>query len=799
MSQEENFQGLTFKEAQKLLKEYGKNEVVFERPSVFKQILEKLSNPVTILILITLFISLLLGKHEESLIITGLLVVNVSFELWQKNRAQKTIDTLSKKLMANVTVKRDGIFVEVPSSEIVPGDVVKLISGEVVPADAQVLHTQHLQVNESALTGESLPAEKGVGDKLFSGSVVSAGSAIVKIVATGQKSSLGKTEQLIKSAFNKQSHFEKSVSKMVYLLVFVAVLLSAVVFVWFVQSGEGVFEALSFSLVLLIASVPVALPVVLSLILSIGALQMARLSIVVKNSKALEDLAGTNILAVDKTGTLTKNKLTVGDVYVYEKFNKTDLAVFALAASEKEHKNEIEKAIEDFAKIVGALPMFAGAQLEKFIPFSPDKKRTEAFLQYNGGKFHVLMGEPNTLKEFLPFSQQVMLLNATKRFASNGKRGLAVVVRNVGKTTQSEKKKYFETGYDLVGVFALHDPLREDSKEAIESMFNLGVDVKMITGDNFAIAKYVGQKLELGNRVILAEKIRRLKGKVLYKLIKQNSIFAEVLPEDKFKFISTLQKYGDMVAMTGDGVNDAPALARANAGIAVFGATSAAKEAADAVLLTAGLSVLKRVFVFARGMFARMQAYALFRISETIRLAFFIALSAIFFEQQVVTAGMIILLALLNDIPVLAIAYDNAPNFKKPVRWKMRDIFIVSSVLGGLGLVSSFTLLLFLKDLGAPWAMIQTLMFLKLDVAGHSTLYTTRTLDKHFWERPWPSWKFFIPAFSSRVAGTLLAVFGIFMTPISWGAVAFVWVYASAWFLVADFVKVRLFKILKSV
>ncbi len=799
MSQEKNFQGLTFKEAQKLLKEYGKNEVVFERPSVFKQILEKLSNPVTVLILVTLFISLLLGKHEESLIIVGLLVVNVFFELWQKNRAQKTIDTLSKKLMANITVKRDGIFVEVPSSEIVPGDVVKLVSGEVVPADAQVLHTQHLQVNESALTGESLPTEKGVGDKLFSGSVVSAGSAIVKIVATGKRSSLGKSEQLIKSAFSKQSHFEKSVSKMVYLLIFVAVLLSVVLFVWLVQNGESIFEALSFSLVLLIASVPVALPVVLSLILSIGALDMARLSIVVKNSKALEDLAGANILAVDKTGTLTKNKLTVGDVYVYKKYNKTDLAVFALAASEKEHKNEIEKAIEDFAKVVGALPVFSSIQVEKFIPFSSERKRTEAFLQYDGDKLHVLMGEPNTLKEFLPFSQQVMLLNATKRFASNGKRSLAVIVENIEKPTQNEKEKYFETGYDLVGVFALHDPLREDSKDAIESMFNLGVDVKMITGDNFAIAKYIGQKLNLGDRVTLAEKIRKLKEKTLYKLIKQNNIFAEVLPEDKFKFISTLQKYGDMVAMTGDGVNDAPALAKANAGIAVFGATSAAKEAADAVLLTEGLSVLKEVFVFARGMFARMQAYALFRISETIRLAFFIALSAMFFEQQVVTAAMIILLALLNDIPVLAIAYDNAPNFKKPVRWKMRDIFIVSSVLGGLGLASSFTLLLFLKDLGAPWVVIQTLMFLKLDVAGHSTLYTTRTLDKHFWERPWPSWKFFIPAFSSRVVGTLLAVFGIFMTPISWGAVAFVWVYASAWFLVADFVKVYLFKVLKRI
>ena len=282
----------------------------------------------------------------------------------------------------------------------------------------------------------------------------------------------------------------------------------------------------------------------------------------------------------------------------------------------------------------------------------------------------------------------------------------------------------------------------------------------------------------------------------ILELIKNANGFSQVMPEDKYFIIEELQKTKHIVAMTGDGVNDAPALSKADIGIAVSGATDAARAAADLILLSPGLSVINKAIKIAGQTFERMKSYAIFRIAETMRIILFMSFSIIAFNFYPITATMIVALALLNDIPVMMIAYDNAPKNNKPVRWEMKEILAVATILGLAGVTSSFALFYWLHLHSYALPLIQSLLFIKLDVAGHSTLYLTRAGKKHFWHKPYPSLKFFIPTFISRIAGTLIAVYGIFMVPIGWKYAGYMWLYAIAWWFVNDLIKVKFYKFL---
>ena len=397
----------------------------------------------------------------------------------------------------------------------------------------------------------------------------------------------------------------------------------------------------------------------------------------------------------------------------------------------------------------------------------------------------------------------------------------------------------------------MYDPPREDSKAVIESMYNAGVKVKMVTGDNLAIAREIGRLLGLEQRTIRSAQLSsgasnelmtlvetlstaiymRLKDKVTIKearrfagevmeevralydtrllerefihthesaiieMIEDVDIFAEVVPEDKFSIVHTLQKGGHIVAMTGDGVNDAPALKKADCGFAVSNATDAARAAADIILTAPGLSVINEAIKQARITFARMKSYATFRIAETVRIILFMTLSIVVFNFYPITALMIILLALLNDIPILAIAYDNTRVHKKPVRWQMQELLIVSTILGIVGVVSSFVLFFILREEGFPEDVVRTFLFLKLVIAGHSTLYITRS-EGWFWQRPRPSPLLLGATFGTEILGTVIAVFGILVTPVGWTYAFFIWIYALIWFVFNDAVKMLVYRML---
>ncbi|MCB1110860.1 MAG: plasma-membrane proton-efflux P-type ATPase, partial [Chlamydiia bacterium] len=534
-----------------------------------------------------------------------------------------------------------------------------------------------------------------------------------------------------------------------------------------------------FLLVLVIAGIPVALPAVLSMTMAIGANRMAKLKAIVSKLIAIEELAGMDILCSDKTGTLTQNKLTVGDITPYHQKTAEEVLFSAALASDLTGDDPIDQAIVHQVKKLEKAKKY---KVEKSIPFDPVRKRTELILKSpEGNTLHVSKGAPQMVLELAKpdeaFSKTVN--DAVDTFAKRGFRTLGVAEGD-GKT------------WTFIGLIPLFDPPREDTKETVDNARTMGVQIKMVTGDHTAIAKEISMQLDLGANIMPAKEITEDN-------IETADGFAEVFPEHKFKIVQTFQKKKHIVGMTGDGVNDAPALKQADIGIAVSNATDAARAAADLILTEPGLMVIKKAIDEARCIFGRMKSYAMYRISETCRLLFFLFLAMALFKMQPLTAVMIILIALLNDIPIMMIAYDHMRIAEKPVSWNMREIFTISIGLALVGVISTFGLFwIGLEVWHFDIAHTRTLAFLAILCGGNLTIYLTRNTGALF-ERPLPEWKFFLATLFSQVVGTLVSVYGLDTADfigIGWKFVGWSWLYIAIWFLVCMVVKMGLYKLL---
>lgn len=780
--------GLTAEEVIKKRQAEGYNEIPKPSQSFFLKFVKKLVSPIPLMIIVALILSVIVQHWEDTIVISILLLVNLAVDLFQEQKAYKALAALKKSLAITALVVRNGTKREIPARELVSDDIVKLTIGSIVPADVRLVDGEELLVDQSAITGESLPVTITNGNTVPAGAIILKGSAYAVVTAIGKNTSMGKNIELVGEAEElEESHFQQAILKIGKFLIFIAsalVIITSILLLW---RGEAPLDVVRFALVLAIASIPVALPAVLSVTMAIGASALARKNTIVSNFRAIEELAGVSYLCVDKTGTLTENEISVSEPVLYGEHTEDELFVFAYLALEDGERSPIEQAVRRHIMNHDHETRAKEYTVKEFHSFDPVKKTTEVIFDHNGEEIRVIMGAPQIITYRLTTaSDKDQLESDIELLASDGFRSLAVAIE-------------CPRGIYPVGLIPLIDPPREDSKEVVAALKNRGVFVKMLTGDNTAIARYIGKLLNIGTAVADHDDItnvQHLSIDARRKHTYDTDVFAEVVPEDKFNIVQLFQNGGHIVAMTGDGVNDAPALKKADIGIAVSGATDAARSASDLVLLSNGLSVIKHAIDLARQTFARMQSYATFRISETIRIVLFITLTVLLFDFSPLTAGMIIMLALLNDIPVMAIAYDNVSLSDKPVRWQLRETLIVATVLGITGLVSSFALLYYLDVSGWEVALIQAIFFVKLDVAGHSTLYLTRTGRKHFWQRPYPSLKFFIPAFSSRAIGSIIAYFGIFMPAISLSTIAWIWLYAAIWFVINDQVKVITYKVI---
>jgi len=776
--------GITQEEAQKRLTQYGPNEIEEKKTNLFLKFLSYFWGPIPWMIEIAVILSGVVKHWPDFFIIFLLLLANGMVGFWEEREAGNAIAALKAKLAIKARVKRDGMWSNPASCELVPGDVIRLRLGDIVPADARLLDGDPIEVDQSSLTGESLPVTRKPGEAVFSGSIIRQGEIEALVYDTGANTYFGKTAQLVQEA-HTISHFQRAVLKIGNYLIVLAVVLVAAIVTVAILRGDKILTTLQFALVLTVAAIPVAMPTVLSVTMAVGARLLARKKAIVSRLTAIEELAGVDVLCSDKTGTLTQNKLSLGDPFCVNAITAEQVILQAALASRAENNDTIDLAVLSGLKNDQALKNY---QIIHFQPFDAVHKRTEAIVKDSSGKqFKVSKGAPQVIMELSANAKDVKqsVDKAVSEFAARGFRSLGVA-------------QWVEDGpWQFIGVLPLFDPPREDAKTTIETAHVMGVKVKMVTGDQMAIAQETAKKLGMGTNILDAAGLgdtKRQETAHMAEEIEKADGFAQVFPEHKFHIVDVLQKRGHIVGMTGDGVNDAPALKKADCGIAVSGASDAARAAASIVLLTPGLSVIIDAIKESRRIFQRMNSYAIYRIAETLRVLLFMTLAILVFNFYPLTAVMIVMLALLNDGAILSIAYDNVHYKNLPEAWNMRMVLGISTVLGVIGVISAFGLFyLGERVFHLDRVHIQTLMYLKLSVAGHLTIFLTRTRGP-FWSIR-PARILWIAVLGTQILATFIAVYGVFMTPLGWGWALFVWCYALAWFLLNDRIKLIAYKI----
>ncbi len=778
-------EGLTQAEAERRLAQYGPNEIEEKKTNPFLKFLSYFWGPIPWMIEAAVILSAVVRHWPDFFIIAVLLLANAAVGFWEEYQAGNAIAALKARLATRARVRRDGKWISATARELAPGDVIHMRLGDVVPADARLLGGDPVEVDQSALTGESLPVTRGTGDAVYSGSIIRQGAADALVYGTGQNTYFGKTAQLVREA-RTVSHFQRAVLKIGDYLIVLAVLLVMVILTVALFRGDRMTTTLQFALVLTVAAIPVAMPTVLSVTMAVGARLLAAKEAIVSRLAAIEELAGIDVLCCDKTGTLTQNRLTLGDPFCVRGIVPEQVILNAALASRPEDQDTIDLAVLSGLKKDQLLESY---QVVEYQPFDPVHKRTEATVRATDGEtFKATKGAPQVVLELAANAGQVRpdAEKAINEFAARGFRSLGVA------RTDAQGR------WQFLGVLPLFDPPREDSKATIATAQQLGVKVKMITGDQLAIAREIARALGLGANILDASGFadsRHHETAQLAESIEKADGFAQVFPEHKFHIVDVLQRKNHIVGMTGDGVNDAPALKKADAGIAVSGATDAARAAADIVLLTPGLSVIIDAIKESRKIFQRMNSYAMYRIAETIRVLLFMTLSILVFNFYPVTAVMIVLLALLNDGAILSIAYDEVRYSDRPESWNMRLVLGIATVLGVAGVIASFGLFyLGERVFQLDRALIQTLMYLKLSVAGHLTIFVTRTRGP-FWSTR-PARVLLFAVMGTQLTATLIAVYGLFMPAIGWNWALAVWGYALTWFVVNDRFKLAAYRIL---
>jgi len=779
-------QGLSSSEAEKRLIEYGPNDIPEKKENPLRKLLSYFWGPIPWMIEAAVILSAIIRHWPDFGIIFTLLILNAVVGFWQEHKAGNAIELLKQRLAVRARILRDGKWLEMPAAKLVPGDIVRLRLGDIIPADVKLIEGEYLLTDESALTGESLPVEKHLSDIGYASSIVRQGEMNALVVNTGIHTFFGKTTKLVEEA-RTRSHFQKAVVKIGDYLIFLAMGLASVLFLVSIFRGQDILEIFQFVLVLIVAAIPAALPAVLSVAMAIGSIALAKKEAIVSKLVAIEEMAGMDVLCSDKTGTITKNELTIGTIKPYAEFTDNDLLTFGALASREEDQDPIDNAILNKIKDTNAVVQTLRAfNVTGFRPFDPTSKRTEATVEgQDGSKFKVSKGAPQAILALVenvkPTFEQVT--GDVDTLATRGYRALGVARTDEGNAWQ------------FVGLIALYDPPREDSAATIKTAEAMGVSVKMVTGDHIAIAREISRQVGLGTNLVLPSSFVDKPDSQSQRTVEEAEGFAEVFPEHKYRIVELLQEKGHIVGMTGDGVNDAPALKKANSGIAVAGATDAAKSAADIVLTKGGLSVIIDAIKESRKIFQRMTNYSIYRIAETMRVLLFITTSILIFQFPPVTALMMVLLALLNDLPIMTIAYDVVKYSDKPEKWDMRTLLGIATFLGIIGVFSSFGILyLGYVVLKLNLLVLQSFIYLKLSVAGHLTVFVARTKG-HFWTVK-PAKVLLLAVLLTQLVATLITVYGILLPPMGWTLAALVWVYALTLFVITDFAKVRLYELL---
>lgn len=775
--------GLSQGEAMRRLRETGYNEIPEAPISPLRRFLGNFWGSIPWMIEGAALMALLLGAWGTLLIVLGNLGLNAIVAFWEEQRADRAITALRRRLSPQARVRRDGAWQTIPAREIVPGDRIHLRLGDIVPADAQLPPGASLEVDRAALTGESLPVEAAGGDIIHTGVIIRRGEADANVTATGARVHFATTIQLVQKSV-PVGHLQRIIVLIGRYLLFIALALDLLILVVAAARHGDMAATLEYALLLAVAAVPVAMPTVFSVTLAVGAQRLARTGVLVSRLSAVEELAAMDQLCIDKTGTLTQNALTAGEPFSLSNTTASQVMLDAVLASHDDGQDAIDQAI--FA----ALPeseVRSGYETLRFIPFDPARKRTEAVIRPPVGEpFQVTKGAVQVIMELAGASRRErdQVQRAIERFAAHGYRSLAVARK--------------EAGHDwrLEGIIPLYDPLRPDARETVSEAQTLGAKVMLLTGDQHAIGGEITRAVGIAGTIVEAQRLgdtSRPLDSAQQHLVEDAAAFTQALPEHKYRIIESLQQRGHIVGMTGDGVNDTPALRKADVGIAVPGSTEAARAASDLVLVHQGLTPLVEAIRESRRIFQRLRAYTIYRVTETIRRLLALTVAVLLFNFFPVTPAMLALLATFNAAVLIALAYDETQPSARPEVWHMRQVMAVAVALSVVSL-GEFAGLFALGVLvvGLPPTQLQSVMYVALTAAGYFTLLVARTHGP-FWSL-WPAPILLGAMVVTLVISLAFASFGWFMAPVPWLWVLLTLGYNALWFIISDLAKLAVYR-----
>ena len=756
--------GLTSEEAASRVEKFGYNRLEHKEVNPLLQFLGFMWNPLSWVMEAAALVAIALSNGggeppdwEDFIGIILLLLANSIIGFLEERQAGNAVKALMDSLAPECKVKRNGEWRTMEAAELVPGDVISIKLGDVIPADGRLISAHgQVSIDQAALTGESLPVGKHAGDEIFSGSTVKQGEAEAVVIGTGLNTFFGRAAKLVGDAGDDVGHLQSILAKIGnFCLCSIGIFLVAEILVMYAGFRYSYRDGIDNLLVLLIGGIPIAMPTVLSVTLAIGAKQLAEHKAIVTRITAIEEMAAVTILCSDKTGTLTLNKLIVDKptIKTYADYDAEGIILISAYASRTENQDAI-----DFC-IVNSLPnpkeAREGIEELEFEPFNPTIKRTEITYRKDGKLYRATKGMSHFILDLCTrdkTEEQIQLLNDdVDEFARRGLRSLAVAIEEIN--GDDYKSEGSGSGFRLIGLLPIYDPPRSDTKETIDRAIELGVQVKMITGDQLAIAKETGRRLGMGDNMYLSKTLKDGPPagsgyNNVDELVLHADGFAGVYPEHKYEIVQRLQAMGHMTAMTGDGVNDAPALSKSNVGIAVADASDAARSAADIVLTEPGLSVIIEALIHSRQIFQRMRNYSIYTCSVTIRVVVGFAVMVFAYKFNF-PPFMVLILAILNDGTIMTISTDRVRPSPFPDQWNLFEIFSYAIVYGlylAASTVVFFAVLydtsFFQSHFGVSTfdspndGVLHSVIYLQVSTISQGLIFITRSQGWFFMERP---------------------------------------------------------------
>jgi len=775
--------GLTQSEAQKRIGRFGRNEVVEKEKNPVLDFLSHYWGPMPWLLESAIVLSYVLGHYLELAVVFGLLTMNAIIGFAHTRSSRRALGLLKKRLAVQARVLRNGEWKIQDAKDLVPGDIIGIGLGDLVPADAKVLGDGRVSVDQSALTGESLPASVREPGIVYSSSVVQRGEAKCIVVNTGANTYFGKTAQLVRIA-KPVSHQERIMMAVVKYMMYLSTAALIMVVTDAALVHADILSMLNLVLTFLLGAVPVALPAVFAVVLSVGAIELTKKGALVTRLDSIEDAASMELLCLDKTGTITQNKLSISEPMSFQGFKKEDVALTASLASREETKDVIDLTVIEYVRAAG-IDTSAYKQIS-FTPFDPATKRSEAVIDRKGERFKVAKGAPQVILSICRSISEETRAQANKiveELSLKGYRTIAVA------TSEGDASNSFRP----VGFLPLADPPRPDSKTMILELKTLGVKPKMLTGDNIAVAREIARQVSIGDKIYRISDLASLSEAEQARILDEYDGFAQIYPEDKYRIVKLLQSRGHMVGMTGDGVNDAPALRQAEVGVAVSNSTDVAKASASIVLTEPGTRQIIEAIKTSRQIYQRMLTWVINKVTKVIQLVGLLTLGYFWLHGALVSVLGMVLIVFSNDFITMSLATDNVKYTSSPNLWNVRKITLASLVIGTLlVLEGAIAVLIGVDYFGLTWGPLQSFVMLMLVVTSQFRVLIVRE-RRRCWSSQ-PGRVLLIASAATVVGFALLGIYGVIVPQLTVYEVLFILGFSAAFTFALDFPKFYVFR-----